>query len=104
MPNGVTKEDLNRVHERIDDLAKAIAGMAVHVAQIATTLENLPPLPRRPCTWHRQLRRQFDDHIADHEETIRDWRQAVIRAVVDVLKIAFVAGMGLIIGILLHRG
>ena len=95
----VTKEDLNRVYDKIDALNESVKTVVVSVTKVQTTLKNLPAPQKRPCVWHEQLRKEFDGHVDEHDEVARDWRQAAIKAVVDIVKLGVVAGLGVILGL-----
>lgn len=108
MSPGVTRQDISELKSNIKDLYdkhnetnKAISGMAVNVAEIATTMK-ARPIPEQPCAWHDQLRKEFDGHIDVHNENVRDWKEAFIKASVDIIKLAVVAGLGLIIGMMVE--
>ena len=87
----VTKEDLNRIYD-------AMTPMQQDIAEIKTTLKLLPQPPKQPCQWQEQLRKEFDGHIGVHDKTAWNWKEAFIRAAVDIIKLAVVGGLGLIIG------
>tara|TARA_Y100000310_G_scaffold277514_1_gene295321 strand:+ start:448 stop:732 length:285 start_codon:yes stop_codon:yes gene_type:complete len=82
----VTRPDLDRIHEKLDDTNKVLGALTVTVAKIATTMEERP----RPCLEYTQLRRDHDRHVEAHTAVKRTWQQSVIKAVVDVVKVAVV--------------
>ena len=94
MATEVTKEDLNRIYD-------AIGPMQQDIAEIKTTLKLLPQPPKQPCQWQEQLRKEFDGHIIAHNVNVRDWKGAFIKASVDIIKLAIVAGLGLVIGMMM---
>ena len=89
----VSDKDIERIHNRLDEAAKeqkatnkVLGELSISVATIATKIEERP----RPCHEHQELRRDHDAHIEEHKATQRTWQQSVIRAVVDVVKVAVV--------------
>jgi len=84
-----------------EKIFEKINAMAIDIAQIKTTLEMLPAPPKQPCQWHDQLRKEFDVHIKEHKQIDHDWRSCLIKAGVDLLKTAIIAGAGLVIGVAL---
>lgn len=82
-PETATKKDIERLYDKIEP-------MSVNIAVILTKLEDMPEMPARPCTFHTELKEDVDAHISEHKENVRTWRQPVIRALVDMAKIAIV--------------
>jgi hypothetical protein len=91
----VTKEDLTvvhnkigEVHQRIDDIVTCNTAIQVSIAKIEQRFEDLviPPAPRQPCQF-------FEDHLKDHKESVRIWQRPVVRTIVDLAKMAIVAGL-----------
>ncbi|MGA2324288.1 MAG: hypothetical protein ABSG22_10615 [Sedimentisphaerales bacterium] len=85
------KDDLNRIHNRIDELVKSVGSMATDVATIATKLELMPEAPTRPC-------RELEEHLEEHKETKKSWKDALAAAGVDIAKITIVAAIAYLIG------
>lgn len=92
MTSEVSKDDLNRIYD-------AIGPMQRDIAEIKTTLKLMPGPPARPCDFHVQLRKEFDGHLGEHLDTQRGVKQAVIRAAVDIIKLAIGTGVGVLIGL-----
>lgn len=90
MAGEVGKDDVNRLHQRIDEMNNAITGLAVNVAKLGTVIERLPALPSRPC-------KDFQDHIQEHKSNQRDWRVMLIGLVGKAASYIAVAGVTYII-------
>ena len=86
----VTKADINEVHKRIDRMVEHQNQTNLSLVRIETKLEMLP---ERPCDQHVSLKADFEGHISDHKETKRTWQRPVVRTLVDMLKMAVVAGV-----------
>jgi hypothetical protein len=91
----VTKEDMTvvhnkigEVHQRIDDIVKCNTAIQVSIGKIETRFESLhiPTIPERPCQF-------FEDHLKDHKESVRIWQRPLVRTIVDLAKMAIVAGL-----------
>jgi len=95
------KSDIKDLYDKNNETNKAISGMAVNVAEIATTIKTRP-IPKQPCTFHNQLRKEFDEHEEAHKANIKDWKGAFIRAAVDVIKLAAVAAFGIVAGMMMN--
>ena len=78
-----TKEDIQRVHERIDNLNEAMTKMSVAVERLATTIELMPKPQPRPC---EELR----VHLDKHAENMKNWKSAVIEKVVSVAAVIII--------------
>lgn len=92
----VTKEDIAEVHKRIDKVGEHQNRTNIALARIETKLEMLPEppdLPARPCEQHVSLKEDFDGHIIDHKETKQTWQRPVVRTLIDLVKMAVVAGV-----------
>ena len=73
----VTKDDLNRVHDRIDETNKTVMQtnesvnkMAVAMERLAVTLEKLN-IPTQPCSF-------LEDHLQDHKNERTWWKHTVL--------------------------
>ncbi len=94
--NEATKSDIHEVHQRIDTMVEHQNQTNVELARIATRLELLPKPPKppkRPCHFHDELRSEVADHLGSHAETKRLWRTPIVKTVIDVVKLAVVAGL-----------
>lgn len=83
----ITRQDIARIHERLDAMQVTSTATQVAVARIEEKLQHIPEIPPRPCSF-------FEAHIAEHAETKRslnDWRTNGIRLAFDFLKMAIVA-------------
>jgi len=87
----VTKADIQEVHRRIDDMVGEQNQTNICLARIDTTLKLMPKLPKRPCDFHAELKKDFDGHLADHKDNKRIWQRPIIGTVVDLVKMAVVA-------------
>lgn len=81
----MTEQDLKTLYQKMND-------MAVDIAEIKTKVNMTPKPESRPCQYQKQLRKEFDAHIAAHDKKTGDWREAVVKGVVDIAKIAVIAG------------
>ena len=88
-----TKEDINEVHKRIDKMVEHQNQTNISLAQIETTLKLFPKPNDRPCEQHVSLKADFDGHISDHKETKQTWQRPVVRTLIDMIKMAVVAGV-----------
>ncbi len=77
MAENATKDDINRIHDRLDPIAE-------NLAEIRATLKLMPKTPKQPCTY-------LDSHLTEHKATTNTWKTFFIRATVDVVKMALVA-------------
>ena len=98
----VNKDDLNRVHgridklqesvqDRMDNMTKAIHTMATSVTRIAATIENMPKAPKQPCAW-------ISEHLQDHRMARKSWKQAIIRSIVHIAELGVVGALAFIGG------
>lgn len=76
----ITQADLNRLYDKLDPMAEDLA-------VVKDRMERLPVLPDRPC---EQLSVHLDEHKA--------WKRPVIRAAVDIVKMAVVGAVCFVIG------
>ena len=88
----VTKEDITGVHNRIDMVNTTMTDIKVEMAEIKTTLKMQPAPPARPCSFHNDLKDDFEEHIGDHKETASLWQKPLVRNVLDLIKMAIVGG------------
>ena len=108
----VTKEDIGKVHSRLDLLVEEQTRSRIAITRIETRLELMPQPPARPCPEHKELREDFDEHlktrpcpehkelrsdfkehIAVHRETKRLWQRPLVAAAIDIGKMALVAAL-----------
>lgn len=108
----VTKEDISKVHERLDALVEGQAQSRVAITRIETTLKLMPQPPARPCPEQKELRRDFDEHIKNrpcpdqkelrrefnghvraHTEARQLWQRPIVAAVIHLLELALVAAV-----------
>lgn len=87
----VEKSDLNRIYDLITPMQKDIA-------EIKATIKTLPSPPSRPCSDYTALKKTVDDHIEEHKNNARDWKQSAIRGVMEVAKWAVILALGFIFG------
>lgn len=83
----ITKQDITRIHDRLDEMQTTSTATQVAVARIEERLNHLPEIPPRPCSF-------LQGHIDEHEKTkkdLNDWRTNGIRLLFDFLKMAIVA-------------
>lgn len=119
----VTKEDIGKVHSRLDSLVEEQTRSRVAIGRIETILQMMPPLPTRPCPEHNELRKDFDEHIEGrpclehielqedfdehietHRESKRLWQRPLVAAIIDLAKMAAVAGFTYLVLRLNGRG
>jgi hypothetical protein len=81
----VTVDDINRLHERVDKLVDCNEKTVVDIAVIKTKLEGLV-IPKQPCD-------ALAEHLNNHKENRRVWQRPLVRTVVDLVKMAVVAGL-----------
>ena len=89
----ITKQDITDVHTRIDQVNETMTEVKVTMAEIRTTLRLQPKLPTRPCNFHTDLRKDVEGHLEDHKETKQTWQKPIVRTVIDLAKMAVVAGV-----------
>jgi hypothetical protein len=80
----VTKEDVNQVHKRIDDLVEVTTLIRISVTKIEMAIPKPIKLPARPCHF-------FEEHVQEHKDNVKTWKDTVIKNTVDVLKLGIVA-------------
>lgn len=85
MPEPATKQDVNRIYDALKPITEAQTKTAVDIAIIKTKLGDMPP---RPCTFHVELEKDVGAHLKEHSETRRTWRVPVVKALVDMAKMA----------------
>jgi len=107
----VTKEDINRVHDRLDEVVAEQSKTRVIIERVETTLKLMPRAPTRPCPEQKKLRKDFDEHIKNrpcpeqkelrrdfdghvksHKEIRRLWQRPLVAAAIDLAKMVAVAG------------
>lgn len=74
----VTKADLNRIYDKLEPMAEDLA-------VVKDRMERLPAA--RPC-------QQLNNHLNEH----RAWKRPIIRAAVDMVKMAVVGAICFVIG------
>jgi len=94
----VTKADIAEVHNRIDQVNTTMTEVKVEMAEIKTTLKMQPGPPKQPCSFHNDLKNDFDTHIGDHKETASLWQKPLVRNVIDLVKMAIVGGVAWFFG------
>ncbi|KKK50260.1 hypothetical protein LCGC14_3126790, partial [marine sediment metagenome] len=77
----VTKEDVNQVHKRIDELVEVTTLIRISVSKIEMAIPEPVELPKRPCDF-------LEDHIDEHKDNVKTWKHSVIKTAVDILKMA----------------
>ena len=63
----VTKEDLNRVYDKMEP-------MAADIAEIKAILKMMPQPEKRPCPYYYALEKAFNIHINEQLTNYRDWK------------------------------
>ena len=94
----VTKADIAEVHKRIDLVNATLTEVKVGMMEIKTTLKMMPRPPDRPCSFHKDLKADFNGHIGDHKETAGLWQKPLVRNVLDLIKMAIVGGLAWFFG------
>lgn len=89
----VTKADITEVHTRIDAVNVTMTEVKVTMAEIRTTLRLQPKLPSRPCSFLTDVEGDVEKHLEDHKETKQTWTKPMVRTVIDLTKLAVVAGV-----------
>lgn len=94
----VTKEDIIRIHDKMDK-------MATDLAEVKTTMKLNPPV-KQPCKWHNELENKFDKHIENHTQKIeesqtktKDRWMGVLFKIIEWAAIALIAFLLLLAGI-----
>ena len=87
----VSKEDINKVHERLDKLVEGQTQSRIAIGEIQTTLKLMPKPASRPCPEHKQLRGEFDEHIEIHKESRRLWQTPVVGMLIHLVELGTVA-------------
>ncbi|MHA1712600.1 MAG: hypothetical protein ACTSW4_00945 [Candidatus Ranarchaeia archaeon] len=87
MPPVETREDIRRVHQRLDDFQKDFREFTNEVsatmAEIKTKIDAMPIQPKQPCIF-------FEKHLEEHKDTARSWKHAAISGTVKVVITAIV--------------
>jgi len=78
-----TKEDVNAVHKRIDELVTVNTAIQVSIGRIEQRFEDLN-IPQQPCSF-------FSQHIKNHKNIASLWQKPLVRTVIDLVKLGIVA-------------
>jgi aspartate ammonia-lyase len=100
--NEVTKEDLNRVHNRVDAAVNALAETNVKLERVATTLENIK-IPEQPCHDLRLLSNNVEKHIREHSMNRQTWKSALVNGTVRLVIAAIIAATAYMFGTAFSR-
>lgn len=79
----VTKQDIEKVHSRIDDLVTVNTSIQVSIGKIEQRFEDLK-IPEQPCCFIKK-------HLKNHQHTASLWQKPLVRTVIDLVKMAIVA-------------
>jgi hypothetical protein len=87
MPAEVERDDINRIHERLDKIAEGQMAQAVAIARIEVQIAAIkppPPLPARPC-------QDFEKHVEEHKATEKENRATWRGVLFEIAKPALAA-------------
>jgi uncharacterized membrane protein len=79
----VTREDLDRIHDRVDTVIQTIGNQNERLATVITKLEMLR-IPVQPCSDLKGLSRTVESHISEHSQYKQTWKTAIINGVVRI--------------------
>ncbi|HUV67605.1 MAG TPA: hypothetical protein VMW24_27175, partial [Sedimentisphaerales bacterium] len=87
----VTREDIGKVHSRLDTLVEEQTKSRIAIGKIETHLKMMPAPQSRPCPQHLELKADFDSHIEIHKESRRLWQTPVVGMLIHLVELGTVA-------------
>jgi hypothetical protein len=94
----ITKSDIDRIYEKLDEVKDGQTTLAVSVAEIKTKMEMMPQFPKRPCQYFDALKIIVDAHLLAASQNARDWKEMLVGLVGEVLKYGVIALIAFLIG------
>lgn len=94
----VDKEDITRIHNRIDKLEEktftkldeqtnGIGLINITLAKLCVKMDTVPKPQERPC-------KELSEHLDSHKNDIRTWKKSVINLLAGLVKVGIVALVG----------
>lgn len=80
----VTREDISKVHSRLDDLVEEQTLSRIAIGKIETHLKLMPAPKPRPC-------KELQDHIETHKESRRLWQKPIVGMLIHLIELGLVA-------------
>ncbi len=96
MPDYMTRQDADRIHQRLDEFGVVQTQVQIAVARIEQKIELAPKVPARPCP-------DFLAHKAEHENAAKEKRSVLAWVLQTILAPALAAIGGAIIAVM-HWG
>lgn len=81
----VTKEDVNAIHRRIDDLVTLDTALQVSIGRMEQRLQDLK-IPQQPCQFIKK-------HLNNHKDTANLWQKPLVKTLIDLVKMGIVAAV-----------
>ena len=89
----VTKGDVERIHERIDDVNDKIDKTTDAVAKMANSVTELTVILReRPR--HNEPCDSLKEHLKEHKDTEKTWKRIIIESLAKLIIVGGAAGGG----------
>ncbi|MHC4951727.1 MAG: hypothetical protein ACYTEU_12195 [Planctomycetota bacterium] len=73
----IDKDDVVRLHEKIDDLGKDMTVMKVDMAEVKTKL-SLTPEIKQPCSY-------LIDHKQEHKDNMTLWKRPIASGIIGAM-------------------
>jgi hypothetical protein len=96
-PMDVTRTDIDRIHQRLDQMTESFHRVAMDTALLQQKIESLPPAPVRPCP-------DFLEHLAAHKESDAEKRSVLAWVLQTILAPALAAAGGILAGLFYGGG
>lgn len=86
MPDYMTRQDMDRLHQRLDESGAVLTQVQIAVARIEQKIELSPKIPARPCP-------DFLAHKAEHESAAKE-KKSVLAWVAQTILAPLLAAIG----------
>lgn len=63
MTEAATKEDINRLYDKLDEIIKDNTQREKSLSRIEEQLKSIPKIPGRPCDYFLNLKKDIENHI-----------------------------------------
>jgi len=80
----VTKEDIEKVHSRLNAMVEEQTKSRIAIGQMEITLKMMPLPPARPCP-------ELAGHLTEHKESKRLWKAPIVAALIHLIELGIVA-------------
>jgi hypothetical protein len=93
-PVDVTRADIDRIHERLDQIRDDQAAVKTDVAVMGEQMRTMPRPSPRPCSF-------FQDHVAEHRDSERmkaETKRGILMVVIDKVAWPLFAALVAVLG------